>query len=136
MKKTFAQTKVGKFLLNKIPGIVGSLAGNTTVSSIISAIIGGSEMSEGDKNIALKKLDLERAEMDNVSQRWTADAKSGFFLAANVRPIVLLLFSISYLIGFFLGYSLESISGVVSIIIGSYFGSRGVEKVFGDKHHK
>ena len=63
-KKKFKQTAVGKFLLQKIPGVVGAIAEETPVGNIIEAIIGGSEMTEQDKQIALEKLRLERAEMD------------------------------------------------------------------------
>ena len=58
-KKKFKDTQVGKFLLNKIPDVVGAIAGNTPVGSVIQAIIGGSDMSDGDKQIALKKLDIK-----------------------------------------------------------------------------
>ena len=54
MKKKFHQTAVGKFLLNKIPKVVGAIAKDTPVGSVIEAIIGGSEMSEADKQVALK----------------------------------------------------------------------------------
>ena len=59
-KKRFKDTGVGKFLLEKIPNVVGAIAGDTPVGSVIQAIIGGSDMSEADKKIALKKLDIER----------------------------------------------------------------------------
>ena len=90
-KKKFKDTEVGKFLLNKIPNVVGAVAGNTAVGSVIQAIIGGSDMSDADKEIALKKLEIERAEIDGVSRRWVADARSGYFLTSNIRPIILLL---------------------------------------------
>ena len=47
-KKKFSQTSVGKFLLNKIPSVVGAIAGDTPVGSVIQAIIGGSDMSDSD----------------------------------------------------------------------------------------
>ena len=53
-KKKFKDTGVGKFLLNKIPNVVGAIAGDTPVGSVIQAIIGGSDMSNEDKAIALK----------------------------------------------------------------------------------
>ena len=40
-KKKFKDTGVGKFLLNKIPNVVGAIAGDTPVGSVIKAIIGG-----------------------------------------------------------------------------------------------
>ena len=134
-KKKFKDTKVGQFLLNKIPDVVGAVAGDTLAGNVIQAIIGGSEMSEEDKSYALKKLELERAEIDGTTRRWVADARSGSWLASNVRPLTLVFLTISYVIGWYLGYPLDSITGLLSIVIGGYFGSRGVEKVFGNKMH-
>ena len=135
-KKKFKDTQVGQFLLNKIPDVVQAVAGDTLAGNVIQAIIGGSGMSDEDKSVALKKLDLERAEIDGVTRRWVADARSGSWLASNVRPLTLAFFSISYVIGWFYGLELTSITGLLSVVIGGYFGSRGVEKVFGNKLHK
>jgi len=135
-RKKFKDTQVGKFLLDKIPDVVQAVAGDTLAGNVIQAIIGGSEMSEADKSVALKKLELERAEIDGVTRRWVADARSGSWLASNVRPLTLAFFSISYVIGWFYGLELTSITGLLSVVIGGYFGSRGVEKVFGNKLHK
>ena len=135
-KKKFKDTQVGQFLLNKIPNVVEAVAGDTLAGSVIQAIIGGSGMSEEDKSVALKKLDLERAEIDGVTRRWVADARSGSWLASNVRPLVLVFLTVSYIIGWYLNYPLDSITGLLSIVIGGYFGSRGVEKVFGNSKHK
>jgi len=135
-KKKFKDTKVGQFLLNKIPDVVGAVAGDTLAGSVIQAIIGGSEMSDADKDLALKKLELERAEIDGTTRRWVADARSGSWLASNVRPLVLVFLTVSYVLGWYLGYPLDSITGLLTIVIGGYFGSRGVEKVFGNKMHK
>jgi hypothetical protein len=98
-KKKFKDTGVGKFLLEKIPDVVGAIAGDTPVGSVIQAIIGGSDMSDTDKEIALEKLKMERA-------------------------------------GWYMNYPLDSITGLLTIVIGGYFGSRGVEKVFGNNKHK
>ena len=135
-KKKFKDTGVGKFLLNKIPDVVGKIAGDTPVGSVIQAIIGGSDMSEGDKAIALKKLEVERAEIDGTTRRWVADARSGNWLAANVRPLILIFLTVSYVAGWYLKYPLDQITGLLTIVIGGYFGSRGVEKVFGNNKHK
>ena len=135
-KKKFKDTKVGQFLLDKIPNVVGAVAGDTLAGSVIQAIIGGSEMSDEDKTIALKKLDIERAEIDGTTKRWVADARSGSWLASNVRPLTLVFLTVSYVVGWYLGYPLDSITGLLSIVSGGYFGSRGVEKVFGNNKHK
>ena len=121
-KKKFKDTKVGQFLLEKIPDIVGAVAGDTLAGNVIQAIIGGSEMSDDDKQVALKKLDLERAEIDGTTRRWVADARSCSWLASNVRPLTLIFLTISYVIGWYLNYPLDSITGLLSIVIGGYFG--------------
>ena len=135
-KKKFHETQVGKFLLNKIPGVVSAIAGSTPVGSVIEAIIGGSNMSDSDKQVALEKLKLERAEMDGTTKRWVADAKSGFWLTSNVRPLILILITISIISGFFLKYDISSLTQLGQVIFSAYFGSRGLEKVFGNKMHK
>ena len=135
-RKKFKDTKVGQFLLQKIPGVVGAIAEDTPIPAVIQALIGGSEMSAEDKEIAMKKLELERAEMDGITRRWVADARSSSWLAQNVRPLTLVFFSVSYVAGWYMDYSLDSISGVLSLIVGAYFGSRGIEKVMGNNRHK
>ena len=135
-KKKFKDTAVGSFLLKKIPKVVVAIAGDTPVGNVIEAIIGGSDMSPEDKDIALEKLRLERSEMDGVTKRWVADARSGAWLASNVRPLVLIFLTTSYVIGWYLSYPLDEITGLLTIVIGGYFGSRGVEKVFGNNKHR
>ncbi len=135
-KKKFKDTAVGSFLLQKIPKVVGAIAQDTPVGNVIEAIIGGSDMSQEDKEIALEKLRLERSEMDGVTRRWVADARSGAWLASNVRPLVLIFLTTSYVVGWYMGYPLDEITGLLTIVIGGYFGSRGVEKVFGNNKHK
>ena len=108
-KKSFKETAVGKFLLQKIPSVVGAIAEDTPVGSVIQAIIGGSDMSEQDKQIALKKLELERAEMDGITRRWVADARSGW-LPSNVRPLTLIFLTVSFVVGWYMqieGYQLS-----------------------------
>jgi len=114
---------------------VGAIAQDTPVGNVIEAIIGGSDMTTEDKEIALEKLKLERTEMDGVTKRWVADSKSGW-LASNVRPLTLIFLTVSYVLGWYMGYPLDEITGLLTIVIGGYFGSRGVEKVFGDNKHK
>ena len=136
-KKAFKDTGVGKFLIEKAPSILGIVGDAILPGNVISELItGNKDLSEGDKEIALQKLTIERAEIDGTTRRWVADARSGAWLAANVRPLTLIFLTISYVIGWYLHYPLDSITGLLSIVIGGYFGSRGVEKVFGNNKHK
>ena len=94
MKKKFKDTKVGRFLLEKIPNVVTSLASDSPAGNIVRTLIGGSEMSDGDKQVALKKLEQEIHEFDGITKRWVADSASSSWLAKNVRPLTLVVFLI------------------------------------------
>ena len=136
-KKKFKDTKVGQFLLEKIPNIVGSIAGDTPVGSVIKTLIGGSEMSNTDKEIALKKLEQEIHEFDGITKRWVADSQSGSWLSQNVRPLTLAFLTVAFVIGW--AYQLEGLDTVKSllqIVFMGYFGSRGFEKVMGNNKHQ
>lgn len=136
-KKKFKDTKVGQFLLEKIPSVVGTLAGDTPVGSVIKTLIGGSEMSDADKEIALKKLEQEIHEFDGITRRWVADARSGSWLASNVRPLTLAFLTVAFVVGW--AYQLEDLQTVkelLTIVFIGYFGSRGAEKIMGNSKHK
>ena len=136
-KKKFKDTKVGQFLLKKIPNVVGSIAGDTAVGSVIKAIIGGSDMSQEDKDLALKKLELERTEMEGITKRWVADSKSTSWLAQNVRPLTLAFLTASFVTGWSLQLEeLETVKDLLQIVFIGYFGSRGAEKIMGNNRHR
>ena len=136
-KKKFKDTSVGKFLLDKIPNVVGAIAGDTPVGSVIQAIIGGSEMSDADKELALKKLELERTEIDGITRRWVADARSGSWLASNVRPLTLVFLTVAFVIGWYMQIEqLDTVKELMTIVFIGYFGSRGAEKIMGNNRHK
>ena len=139
-KKKFRDTKVGSFLGKVAPsilGIAGDLLPDPGALGIIKNLItNDKEMPVEDKEKALKLLELDMIEMQEVSKRWTADMASTSWLSQNVRPITLIFFSVAYIVGWYLDYELGSVSGVLSLIVGAYFGSRGVEKVMGNNRHK
>jgi len=136
-KKKFKDTKVGQFLLNKIPSVVGSLADGHPIGNVVRTLISGSEMSDADKEIALKKLDQEINEFDGITRRWVADARSGSWLSSNVRPLTLAFLTASFVIGW--AYQLEGLDTVkelLTIVFIGYFGSRGAEKIMGNNKHR
>jgi len=136
-KKKFKDTKVGQFLLSKIPSVVGSLANDTPIGNVVRTIIGGSEMSDADKQIALRKLDQEIHEFDGITKRWVADAQSTSWLAQNVRPLTLITLTGAFIIGWYLQIDeLSVVKELLQLVFIGYFGSRGAEKIIGNKHHK
>tara|TARA_R100001463_G_scaffold38979_2_gene83587 strand:+ start:3787 stop:4206 length:420 start_codon:yes stop_codon:yes gene_type:complete len=136
-KKKFKDTKVGSFLLEKIPSIVGSLANDTPVGNVVRSLIGGSDMSEADKQIALKKLEQEIHEFDGITRRWVADSKSQSWLAQNVRPLTLVFLTIAFVVGWVLQLDeLSVVKELLTIVFIGYFGSRGAEKIMGNNKHR
>lgn len=136
-RKKFKDTDVGKFLLQKIPNVVSSLADDTPIGNVVRTLIGGSEMSSIDKEIALKKLEQEIHEFDGITKRWVADSRSSSWLAKNVRPLTLVFLTIAFVVGWGLQLEeLETVKELLTIVFIGYFGSRGAEKILGDKHHK
>jgi len=133
MAKKFKDTKVGQFL-NKngsnIVDVIGSIIPSTRILSIAKElIVKDQSLPPEDKETALKLLEMDSIEMQEVSKRWNSDMTSDSWLSKNVRPMTLVFFSVSYVIGWFLDYSLENITSLLSLIIVSYFGSRGFEKI-------
>ncbi len=132
-KKKFSETKVGKFLKGAAPkllDIIGDVFPSVGILSKAKDLIKkDTNILKEDKDIALKLLEIDVIEMQEVSKRWSSDMASDSWLSKNVRPLTLVFFSLSYVTGWFLDYSLDSITGLLSLIVAAYFGSRGFEKI-------
>tara|TARA_R100000935_G_scaffold28725_1_gene49097 strand:+ start:603 stop:1025 length:423 start_codon:yes stop_codon:yes gene_type:complete len=132
-KKKFSDTKVGKFLMNAAPHIfdlTSSILPTKGVFSLIKGLISNDKvLTPNDKETALELLKIDIIEMQEISKRWDSDMKSDSWLSKNVRPITLIFFSLSYVLGWFLNYPLDNITGLLSLIVAAYFGSRGFEKL-------
>ena len=132
MAKKFKDTKVGKFLLNNGSGIVNTLGDALPSNGVLGIVKGLIDKDESlppeDKEKALKLLEMDMIEMQEVTKRWEADLNSDNKLSKNIRPLTLMFFSVAYVVGWYLDYSLENITGLLSLIVGAYFGGRSYEK--------
>ena len=129
-KKPFKETRVGKFLIEKAPSILGIVGDAILPGNVISELISGNtQLSEGDKKIALEKLKLERAEIDGVTQRWVADSNSQSWLARNIRPLTLAVLVAAYVGGWFMGLETEDTASLVTWVLCGYFGARTADKI-------
>ena len=91
-----------------------------------------------DKEKALKLLELDLIEMQEVSKRWDSDMKSDSWLSKNTRPITLIYLTLitslyiildSLNIAFDIDESwVELLKTLLVTIYVAYFGSRGFEK--------
>ena len=129
-KKPFKETGVGKFLIEKAPSILGIVGDAILPGNVISELISGnSELSEGDKRIALEKLRLERAEIDGVTRRWVADSTSQSWLARNVRPMTLVVLVLAYVGGWYIGLDTSDTASLLTWVLCGYFGARTADKI-------
>ena len=104
-KKKFKETRVGKFIVDKIPNLISIVGDNVTDSGVLGVVkdvlINDKNIPQQDKETALKLLEIDQIEMQEVTKRWIADA-SGSWLTKNVRPLVLLFLTVSFIIGWFM----------------------------------
>jgi len=142
-KKKFNETKVGKFLTHAAPGILGTvgevLPNNGVLGLVKNLIHKDPALPAEDKEKALKLLEQDMIEMQEVSKRWESDMKSDSWLSKNTRPLSLIFLSVMT-IAFIWVDSHESISFTVeqewisllktltTTVYVAYFGSRGAEK--------
>lgn len=141
-KKKFKDTRVGKFLSKAAPNILNA-ASDIIPDAGILKLIGGliskdKVLTPKDKEEALKLLEMDITEMQEVSKRWEADMSSDSWLSKNVRPMMLIFLTISTWLLILMdslniefGVSIEWIDLLKSLLITTYlayFGSRGLEK--------
>jgi len=141
-KKKFKETKVGIFLKEKAPTILNTvgefLPDQGGIGIVKNLISGDSTINAKDKETALKLLDQDIAEMNNISERWSSDMTSDSWLSKNTRPMTLIYLTLAMTIFIVLDSSvlLEINDGWVSLLEAllitvyvAYFGSRGAEKI-------
>jgi len=143
MKKKFNETKVGKFLSKAAPGIL-DLAGNVLpdagVFGLVKNLIHKDPMLPAeDKEKALKLLEQDMIEMQEITKRWESDMKSDSWLSKNTRPMCLIFLSIMTVAFIWvdshheISFTVEQewiglLKTLVTTVYVAYFGSRGVEK--------
>lgn len=141
-KKKFSETKVGKFLGSVAPGILGvasDLLPDAGLLNVVKGLIIKDEtIKPEDKETALKLLEQDQVEMQEVSKRWASDMKSDSWLSKNTRPMSLIFLTVTMVILILLdSFKIEFhvAEGWVSLlqtllvtVYVAYFGSRGAEK--------
>ena len=142
-KKKFKETKVGAFLTEKAPKLVSQLGeflpdqgGLGIVKNIITK---DDPLPPEDKEQAMKLLEIDIMEMQNVSTRWTSDMKSDSWLSKNTRPLTLIYLTLASTIliiidSFHTMFDVDTawvelLKTLLITVYVAYFGSRGAEKI-------
>jgi|TARA_R110001606_G_scaffold355358_1_gene506285 hypothetical protein len=142
MKKKFSETKVGQFLLQAAPGLLGTvgevLPDKGVLGLVKNLIQKDPSLPPEDKEKALKLLEQDMVEMQEVSKRWDSDMKSDSWLSKNTRPLSLIFLTLSMVFLILLDSSdikfdidsgwIDLLKSLMITIYVSYFGSRGFEK--------
>jgi hypothetical protein len=141
-KKKFSETKLGQFL-KKVGSTLVDKAEHILPESgfygiLKNLIVTDKQLTPEDKQTALKLLEMDMVEMQEVSKRWASDMKSDSWFSKNTRPMTLIFLTISTVFIILLdslnidfGVKTEWIDLLKSLLITvyvAYFGSRGVEK--------
>ena len=141
-KKKFKDTRVGKFLTKVAPNIlkgVSDIVPDAGILKLVGSLISKDDvLAPKDKEEALKLLEMDIVEMQEISKRWNSDMSSDSWMSKNTRPMTLIFLTVSAVILIVLdsldidfGVSSEWIELLKSLLITvyvAYFGSRGVEK--------
>ena len=141
-KKKFKDTKVCRFLSKAAPGILGTvgdvLPDNGVLGVVKNLISKDESLPPEDKEKAMKLLEMDIIEMQEVSKRWESDMKSDSWLSKNTRPMSLIFLTISMVLLIILDsfeWSFQVSEGWVDLlqtllvtVYVAYFGSRGAEK--------
>jgi len=140
-KKKFKDTKVGKFLLGKsgIVDVISNILPDRGALGMIKNLIHKDpDLPPQDKEIALKLLEQDMTELQEVTKRWESDMKSDSWLSKNTRPMTLIFLTISLVIfilldGFDISFGIDTgwidlLKSLLITVYVAYFGSRGAEK--------
>ena len=141
-KKKFKNTKVGQFLLGK-SGVLDSLAEvlpDKGLLGVVKNLIDRDEtLPPPDKEMALKLLEQDIVEAQEVSKRWESDMSSDSWLSKNTRPMSLIFLTIMTIAFIwvdshgYIDFTVEEqwinlLKTLTTTVYVAYFGSRGAEK--------
>ena len=140
-KKKFSETKVGKFLIGE-KGLFKKLANIIPDSGLLGLlkglIIDDKQLTPKDKETALKLLEIDLTEMQEVTKRWQYDMTSDSWLSKNTRPMTLVFLTVSMVVlilldSFKIEFTVDTawidlLKSLLITVYVAYFGSRGVEK--------
>ena len=143
-KKKFSETKVGAFLSKAAPGILGTVGDVLPDQGVLGMVKNlihkepDTILPPEDKEKAIKLLEMDIIEMQEVSKRWDSDMKSDSWLSKNTRPLSLIFLTVSMIIliildSFQWGFTVDTgwvelLKTLLVTVYVAYFGSRGAEK--------
>lgn len=154
-KEKNGTTRVGDFLRSvktvapEILDLVGAISGYEGLSKLGEVLKGDitqnkTGLTDAQLVLALRELDLDVVETQQVTKRWEADMHSDSWLSKNIRPIILSFLILSSIIILVLDSSMDNFSvkeywvdllGSLTIsALGGYFVLRQIGKYTDKKY--
>lgn len=141
-KRKFKDTKVGRFLTSvgsTLGDGMGDILPDNGFLGVLKRLIAKDDtLTPQDKETALKLLEMDSQEIQEVSKRWQSDMQSDSWLSKNVRPLTLIYLTLAttiYIVLDSLNIAfdideawIELLKTLLVTIYVAYFGSRGFEK--------
>lgn len=145
-KKNKGTSRVGDFLrsigkyniLEKVVGTASHLLTGDIQGALHSLLKNSDELTNEEREYALKLLESDLKENEEITKRWTSDMMSDSWLSKNIRPMVLVFLCFSLFIFIILDSSIQSfviekewinlLKGLLMLVFFAYFGGRSYEK--------
>ena len=139
-------TRVGDFLrsinkndlLGKVIGAGVGIATGNVGGAITSLLKGSDELTEEQRVYALKLLESDVKEQEEITKRWVSDNSTDSFLTQNIRPLTLAFLTLSLFLFIILdsaeiGFKVENtwidlLKSLLLTVFVAYFGGRSYEK--------
>ena len=135
-------TAVGNFLrsinFSKVTEVVTSVL-KGDIGGAIDVISNSKELSEEQVKMALKELEHDVIEMQEITKRWESDNLGDSWWSKNVRPLSLMFLTATMFFYIILDSSLEGfsvdsewidlLSSLLLLVYSAYYGGRSLEKI-------
>ena len=129
----------GKNFAPELLNIVGTVTGVEGLNKLGNAIRKDDKLSDVDKEMLLKQLELDMVREQEVSKRWMYDLNSDSWMSKNIRPLTLAFLLACMFVFIMLDSSLEGfrineewiflLKSLLLTAVGGYFVVRTGEKI-------
>jgi hypothetical protein len=139
-EKRLKETKVGQWLREKAPSVldvVGDVLPDRGVLGVVKNLVDKDPTLDSESFKAV--MDAEMRAQDNVTERWKADASADVKLAKLIRPVMLIVLCLFFMIltvwdgvdrQFMPPENYINLLEILMLtVFGAYFAGRTVEKV-------
>lgn len=142
--KKFKDTKVGKWVNEKLPEVAGNFADvipDKGILGIVKRIVDGSPELTAQDKLEFDRLAAEQeiSAQEQVTRRWEADAKGDVKLAKYIRPVTLIALTVFFMVimvwdGLDQAFMppdnyINLLELLMLTVFGAYFAGRTIEKV-------